>query len=31
VEAAQLFEKESALTIIHPLKSLAEYVIKSVE
>ncbi|MGG2083553.1 hypothetical protein [Lysinibacillus pakistanensis] len=31
VEAAQLFEKESGLTIIHPLKSLAEFVIRSTE
>jgi len=31
VEAAQLFEKESGLTVIHPLKSLAEFVMKSIE
>lgn len=31
VEAAQLFEKESGLTITHPLKSLAEFVIRSTE
>lgn len=31
VEAAQLFEKESGLTITHPLKSLAEFVVRSIE
>ena len=31
VEAAQLFEKESGLTITHPLKTLAEFVVRSIE
>lgn len=31
VEAAQLFEKESGLTVTHPLKSLAEFVIRSMK
>ncbi|MFB7156501.1 hypothetical protein [Lysinibacillus sp. NPDC056232] len=31
VEAARQFEKESTLTITHPLKSLAKFVVKSIE
>ncbi len=31
VEAARQFEKESTLTIIHPLKSLVKFVMKSIE
>ncbi|MEY9971098.1 Lhr-like helicase [Lysinibacillus sp. RC46] len=31
VEAARRFEKESTLTITHPLKSLAKFVMKSIE
>lgn len=31
VEAAQQFEKESALTITHPLKTLVKFVMRSIE
>ncbi|MEB2300139.1 hypothetical protein LAV72_10965 [Lysinibacillus xylanilyticus] len=31
VEAAQQFEKESALTVIHPLKSLVKFVMRVIE
>ncbi|MGE7946085.1 aspartate/glutamate racemase family protein [Lysinibacillus sp. NPDC093688] len=31
VEAAQQFEKESALTVIHPLKSLVKFVMRFIE